>query len=63
MVLVTASFVLRIVLVVLSALLAGQTGGPEQAKPRPSASPGPATSSTTASDDKIQRPTSEPYTG
>src|SRR5687767_1026055 len=63
MVLATASFILRIVLAVSSALLAGQTASPEQAKPRPAVSPAPATSSTPAPHDNIQRPTSEPYTG
>ncbi len=64
MVSVTPSFVLRIVLAFSSALLApGQTAGPEQDKQRPTASPTPATRSIPASDDRIDRPTSEPYTG
>ena len=64
MVSVTASFVLRIAIAFSSALLqTGQTAGPEQIKQRPTASPTPATSSAPASDDKIHRPTSEPYTG
>ena len=61
---VSASFVLRIVLTLSTALLAlGQTAGPQQVKQRPSASPTPATRSTPASPEKLDRPTSEPYTG
>lgn len=64
MVSVTPSFVLRIVLAFSSALLApGQTPGPEHVKQSPAASPTPATRSTPASDDRIDRPTSVPYTG
>ena len=64
MVSVSASFVLRVVLAFSSALLGlSQATGPEQAKPRPAVSPTPTTRSAPASDDRIQRPTSEPYTG
>lgn len=61
---VSASFVVRIVLTLSAALLAlGQTTGPLQVKQSPTASPAPATRSTAAPDEKVDRPTSEPYTG
>lgn len=62
MVYVTPSFILRAVLWFTSALLVlGQTAAPEQSKPRPAVSPAPATSQ--PPDDRIDRLTSEPYTG
>jgi SAM-dependent methyltransferase len=64
MLLFTPSFVLRIVLWVASALLiTGQTASPEQINQTPKASPTPSIRSTPASDERIDRPTSEPYTG
>jgi SAM-dependent methyltransferase len=63
MVYVTPSFIVRIVLwLALAVLVASQTAPPQQSKPRPAVSPAPATSPQ-PSDDKIDRPTSEPYTG
>lgn len=58
------SFVLRIAVWVLSALLVGgQTTGPEQSKQRQPGTPAPAARPSASPDDKIDRPTSEPYTG
>lgn len=63
MVYVTPSFVLRTVLWFTSAVLvASQTAAPEQSKPRPAFSPAPATSAQSPNN-RIDRPTSEPYTG
>ena len=64
MVYITPSFVLRTVLWFTSALLVvvSQTAAPEQSKPRPAVSPAPSTSAQ-SSEDRIDRPTSEPYTG
>ena len=64
MVSVSASFVLRLVLTLSAALFAaGQSAGPQRVKQRPTAPPTPATRSTPASDEKLDRRTSEPYTG
>ena len=53
---------LRAVLWAISGLLLAGAAT-EQSKPRPSASPASTANSTPAPDDKINRPTSEPYTG
>ena len=59
---VTPSIALRIILWTVSALLIGVTAPPEQSRPQKSSST-PAASSTPTPDARIDRPTSEPYTG
>jgi SAM-dependent methyltransferase len=58
----STSLLLRVVLWAVSTLLIG-SAATQQSKPRPSTSPAPAAKSTPTPDDRIDRPTSEPYTG
>jgi len=61
---VPTSIVIRLASWVIAALLfAGQAARPQQSQPRPATSPSPVTRPGQASDDKANRPTSEPYTG
>jgi cyclopropane fatty-acyl-phospholipid synthase-like methyltransferase len=57
---ISSSLMLRVVIWAVSALLA-TVPATEQSKPRPSASP--ASTAKSTPDDKVDRPTSEPYTG
>ena len=57
----STSLPLRVVLWTLSALLLGNAAANQQ--PHPAPTPAPAAKSTPTPDDRIDRPTSEPYTG
>jgi SAM-dependent methyltransferase len=61
---VSSSLAWRVVFWLVSVvLIAAPATRPQQSKPQPAASPAPATRPTQSPDDKIDRPTSEPYTG